>query len=250
METKKLETLAIDSLWYLLYEQVDFFVKKTDVICNIYNECIELSTISSQNKNNIKQLFERQLTTPFNYALNAIKMATRFNNESSLTEFENGILNYRGLSRTRICMGLVNKVNTYYPEDDFQFLLATLLTNFDYSNSDYANKSMFEIMCEFITNRPSLHTSDERMVANSFIQSNEYSDIINSLDYCFDTYLAKLIKEFSLSPEMNKEKNFYREVPYKIAKEVTRRFDRRDYYSRNRIIASDLARYILNNYYN
>lgn len=249
METKKLETLAIDSLWYLLYEQVDFFVKKTDVICNIYNECLELSSVSSPNKDNIKKLFDEQISDPYRYALNAIKMATRFNNENSLTEFENGILNNRGLSRTRICMGLVNKVDTYYPEDDFQFLFATLLKNFDYSKSEHGDKSMFEIMCDFISNRPSLQSSDEKMIANSFIQSADYADVISSLNYCFDAYLAQLIKTFTLSQEMRTEKNFYREIPYKIAKEVTRKFDRRDFYSSNRIIASDLARYILNNYY-
>lgn len=249
METKKLETLAIDSLWYLLYEQVDFFIKKVDVICNIYNECIELASISSPDKDKVKSIFATQLSTPFNYALRAIKMATRFNNENSATEFENGILNNRGLSRTRICMGLVNKVDTYYPEDDFQFVLATILKNFNYSKSEFANKSMFEIMCDFISNRPSMQTSNEKMIANSFIQSNDHLEIISSLDYCFDLYLAKLIKDFTLTTDMRREKNFYREVPYKIAKEVTRRFDRRDYYSSNRIISSDLARYILNNYY-
>lgn len=250
METKKLETLAIDSLWYLLYEQVDFFIRKIDVISNIYNECIELSNVTSPDKNAVKKYFYDRLSKPFKYAQNAIKMATRFNNESSLTEFENGVLNNRGLSRTRICMGLVNKVNTYYPEDDFQYILATLLKDFNYSNSTHANKSMFEIMCEFISNRPNLQASDEKMVANSFIQANEYEEIMSSLDYCFDNYLAKQIKEFTISREMRQEKNFYREVPYKIAKEVTRRFDRRDFYSSNHIISSDLARYILNNYYN
>ncbi len=250
METKKLETLAIDSLWYLLYEQVDFFLRKIDVICNIYNECIELSNITSPDRNTVKKHFATRLSTPFKYAQNAIKMATRFNNESSATEFENGVLNNRGLSRTRICMGLVNKVNTFYPEDDFQYILATLLKDFNYSNTPHANKSMFEIMCEFISNRPNLQASDERTVANSFIQANEYDDIMSALDYCFDNYLAKQIKEFTISREMRQEKNFYREVPYKIAKEVTRRFDRRDFYSSNRIISGDLARYILNNYYN
>ena len=58
METKKLESLAIDSVWYLLNEQIDFFVRKTEVMCNIFNECIELANVSSFNKNNIKEYFQ------------------------------------------------------------------------------------------------------------------------------------------------------------------------------------------------
>ncbi len=250
METKKLETLAIDSLWYLLNEQVDFFMRKTDVICNIYNECIELSSVSSFNKNNTKSLFVDYIHTPFKNANYAIKSATRFNNEDSATEFENGVLNLRGFARIRICMGLVNNVSEPTDELDYQYLLASILKDFNYSTSKHAKKSMFEIMCEFINNRPNIQACDEKMVANSFLQCLEYAEIVNALDYCFDAYLARLIKNFTLSYPMQREKNFYREIPYKIAKEVTRRFDRRDYYASNRIISSDLARYILNNYYN
>lgn len=248
METKKLETLAIDSLWYLLYEQVDFFMRKIDVVCNIYNECLDLSSVSSPNKDKVKEEFAKFVRTPFANALLAVKMATKFNNEDSSTIFENGILNLRGFARIRVSMGLINNIEVEPDNSDYNYVLSTILKNFNYVASKHGKKSMFEVMCEFINNRPNIQSCDERMVANSFLQCIEYAEVVNSLDYCFDSFLAKELKAFALSPAVIREKNFYKEVPYKIAKEVTKRFDRRDYYSSNRIIASDLARRILNNY--
>ena len=250
METKKLESIAIDSLWYLLNEQIDFFVRKTDVICNIFNECIELANVSSQNKDRIKLLFKEHVSSPFKSANLGIQMATRFNNEDANTIFERGTLNFRGLARTRICMGLINKVDTPTDDIDTHFRVATIMKNFSYLDSHHAKKGMFEIMCDFINNRPNLHKCNEKMIANAFIECVEYTDVVTQLDNCFDAYLANLIKDFSLSRQMQKEKNFFREVPYKIAREVTKRFGRRDYYASNRIISSDLARDILSNYNN
>lgn len=248
METKKLEKLAIDSVWYLLNEQVDFFLRKVNVMCNIYNECVELSGITTQNKDLIKELFAEFLVTPFEKANHAVKMATRFNNESSQTIFEDGVLNIRGFARTRISMGVLNKVDIDFRTDDYHFILATILKNFNYQTSSHRKKGLFEIMCEFIQSRPKLQESDEKMIANSLLQCADYAEVVKSLDFCFDTYIAKLLKEFSVSPTMAKEKHFYREIPYKIAKEVTNRFDRRDFYASNRIISSNLARQILNDY--
>lgn len=250
METKKLESLAIDSVWYLLNEQIDFFVRKTDVMCNIFNECTELANVSSFNKDNVKEYFREYIHSPFKTANKGIQMATRFNNEDSYTIFEDGRLNLRGLARTRICMGMINKVETVFDDIDEHYKVATILKNFNYNTTRHSSKSMFEIMCEFINNRPNLHRGDEKMIANAFIGCIEYEEVVNALDTIFNAYLASLIKEFALSNAMQREKNFYREVPYKIAKEVTRRFERRDFYASNRIVASDLARNILREYNN
>ncbi len=250
METKKLESLAIDSVWYLLNEQIDFFVRKTNVVSNVFNECIELANVSSFNKDNVKEYFIDYVCSPFKTANLGIQMATRFNNEDSYTIFEDGRLNLRGLARTRICMGMINKVETVFDDIDAHFKVASIVKDFNYNDSRHNKKSMFEIMCDFISNRPNLHNGNEKMIANAFIECIEYKEVVNALDTIFNAYLASLIKEFALSPQMQREKNFYREVPYKIAKEVTLRFDRRDFYASNRIIASDLARNILRDYNN
>ncbi len=251
MEEIKLTNLAIDSLWYLTKEEVDFYNKKVTLTFVVLSEILaNIKSFSNSNLSTIatKKLFENIVIAPFSAAQKGIDIAVKYSTEDSFTMFDNTRLNTRGLARTRIIMGIVN--NEFYDRkkrNDNHFAVSVPLQGVTLENTPFKGKSLFEIMVEFIDEHPQLCDGDEKMIANSFINSKQHSSVISALNDAFEKYFVKLILAYE--DEVNKQggSQTCRELAYKIYKKLSGKFGRYDFNSKS-ILSSNFVQDIVNEF--
>ncbi len=251
MEESKLVNLAIDGLWYLTKEQVEFYNNKVALTFVVYSEILSNSKGDKTDKLSSfakKKLFENIVLAPMVAAKEGINMATKYNTNDAHTVFDGSRLNMRGMARVRIIMGLKNG-ETYDKKknNDIHYAVSSVLKYLNFENTEFEDMSLFEIMVNFIHSRVQLYEGDEKMVANSFIESMDYKPVITCLNDCFERYIAKLLLEFEQETYKQGANVKTRKMPYKIYKKLSAQLSRRDYNSRI-VLSSDLIQDIVNEF--
>lgn len=249
MEENKLVNLAIDSMWYLTKEEVEFFHDKISLTFAIYSEILANNKNSSSLSDSAKKIiFKNIVVSPFIAAKDGVDMATRYNMEDSNMLYDGTMLNFRGMARTRISLGITNKV-TYdrKKNNDIHHAVSVPLQYFSLSNTSYREFSLFSILIDYISSRPQLHDGNENMVANSFINSREHSEVINALNDAFETYVAKLFLDFQQELKAQGAIRFDYETPVSIYRQISTQLKRYDFKSKT-LLSSDVVQGIINNY--
>lgn len=249
MEENKLVNLAINSMWYTIREEVEFFSNKIALTFLVYSEILE-NTLrkSAPSKLAKKVLFQNIILYPFISAQEGIDMAIKYNTEDAGMVFDNNRLNLRGMARLRILKGIANnQVYDKKKNNDIHYAVSSALQQFDLSSTSFKEKSFFEILVDFIEPRTHLHAGDEKMVANTLINNDDYSPVVNCLNDSFEDYIAKLFLDFEHELKKQGADRSNAEIALNIYRELSKHFKRHDFLSKT-IVTSDFVQEIINNY--
>ncbi len=251
MEEQRITDLAIDSLWYLTKEQVDFFNNKVSLTFAVFSEIISGLTLDSNTQlsaYDFKRIFEEQIVTPFTSAKQGADMAIKYNQEDAYTIFDGSMLNIRGMARIRIVMGIVNNEQfDINQNNDIHYAVSNPLQYLTFNNTPFAEKGLFEVLANFIEARPQLINSDERTIANLIMTTEEYSPLISALNDAFERHIVNLILRFEQEVRHQSGDRNARELVYTLYKKLSKQFSREDFASKT-ILASDFVQNLINEY--
>ena len=249
MEESKLVNLAIDSMWYFTKEEVEFFFEKISLTFSLYSEILANRKNNSAMSDSAKKIiFNNIVVSPFIAAKDGVDMATRYNTEDSNMIYDGTMLNFRGMARTRISLGITNKA-TYdrKKNHDIHHAVSVPLQYFSLKNTSFNNSSLFMIFLDFISNRPQLHNGNENMIANTLINSRDHAEVVNAMNDAFESYIAKLFMEFQQHIKEQGGIRFDYETPVSIYRQISTQLKRYDFKSRT-LLSSDVVQNILSSY--
>ena len=200
MENWKLEDLCVDTMWQIIMTEASFFYRKVNLINYIYCDImdkIEVKDADSLSTFSKKKLLENNLVKYFAAMREASIEAVTKSSSETTTDVDGEKLNGRGFARLSI-LSNINATALYSPKTNKNIYLAlgNGLNRFNLNNSVYQDKSLFQIIYEYILKFPALQNSTPRAIANSFSANIENEKIMLSLDASFDQVLLRQINTF------------------------------------------------------